>query len=87
MGSRIDIDLVLDALLMALGIEFKVVVHCRYAAHRQLAIECAMWPMPLVAVQERLQGVGADLNLTHPADRTLTQGLEPASADIGSGQL
>jgi endonuclease/exonuclease/phosphatase (EEP) superfamily protein YafD len=39
-----------------LGVEFQEVAHSRDAAHGGLAVECAVWPMPVVAVQEGLQG-------------------------------
>ena len=40
----------------ALGVEFQEVAHGRDAAHGRLAVECGVWPMPVVAVQEGLQG-------------------------------
>ena len=40
----------------ALGVEFQEVVHGRDAAHGRLAVECGVWPMPVVAVHEGLQG-------------------------------
>jgi len=42
--------------LRELGVEFQEVAHSRYAAHGGLTVECAVWPMPVVAVQEGLQG-------------------------------
>lgn len=42
-----------------LAVEFQEVVHGRDAAHGRLAVQCGVWPMPVVAVQERLQGCRA----------------------------
>jgi hypothetical protein len=40
----------------ALAVEFQEVVHGRDTAHGRLAVESRVWPMPVVAVQEVLQG-------------------------------
>jgi len=39
-----------------LAVEFQEVVHGRDAAHGRLAVQRRVWPMPVVAVQEGLQG-------------------------------
>ncbi len=44
------------AIARDLVVEFQEVVHGRDAAHGRLAVECGVWPMPVVAVQEGLQG-------------------------------
>lgn len=41
---------------LQLGVEFQEVAHGRDAAHGRLAVECGVWPMPVVAMQEGLQG-------------------------------
>ena len=56
-----DLALAVGALLpflgvYALGVEFQWVAHGGDAAHGRLAVECRVWPMPVVVVQEGLQG-------------------------------
>lgn len=39
-----------------LAVEFQEVAHGRDAAHGRLAVQSGVWPMPVVAVHEGLQG-------------------------------
>lgn len=41
---------------LALGVEFQEVVHGGDAAHGRQVVQGGVWPMPVVAVQEGLQG-------------------------------
>lgn len=51
-----EAKILFPSLSLDLVVEFQEVAHSQDAVHGRLAVECAVWPMPVVAMQEWLQG-------------------------------